>query len=48
MTGRAPSVITKFGMVENVELAVEIASPSVSVQKLFPLPVYTSGFVTSI
>ncbi len=29
-------------------VAVRIASPSVSVQKLFPLPVYTSGFVVDI
>ena len=34
------------GMVENVGVAVGIASPTVSVQKLFPLPVSTSGFVT--
>jgi len=42
------SVISKSGVVENVEVAVEIASPSVSVQKLFPLPVSTSGFVADI
>ncbi len=48
MSGRVGSVITKSGMVENVGLAVEFASPSVSVQKLFPLPVYTSGFVADI
>ncbi len=39
MSGRVGSVISKSGMVENVGLAVEIASPSVSVQKVFPLPV---------
>ncbi len=48
MSRRVGSVISKTGMVENVGLAVEIASPSVSVQKLFPLPVSTSGFVADI
>ena len=33
------SAISKSGMVENVGVAVGIASPSVSVQKLFLLPV---------
>jgi len=46
--GRRCSVISKSGMVENVGVAVEIASPSVSVQKLCPLPVSTSGFVADI
>ncbi len=45
MSGRVGSVIPKSGVVDNVGVAVEIASPSVSVQKLFPLPVSTSGFV---
>ena len=31
--------MSKSGMVENVGVAVEIASPSLSVQKLFLLPV---------
>ncbi len=39
MSGRVGSAIPKLGMVRNVGVAVEIASPSVSVQKLFPLPV---------
>ncbi len=39
MSGRVGSGISKSGMVENVGVAVAIASPSVSVQKLFPLPV---------
>ncbi len=39
MSGRVGSAISKLGMVANVGVAVEIASPSVSVQKLFPLPV---------
>ena len=33
------SVIFRSGVVENVGVAVGIASPSDSVQKLFPLPV---------
>ncbi len=48
MSGRVGSVISKSGVVDNVGVAVEIASPSVSVQKLFPLPVSTSGFVADI
>ncbi len=48
MSGRVGSVISKLGVVDNVGVAVEIASPSVSVQKLFPLPVSTSGFVADI
>ncbi len=48
MSGRVGSVISKSGVVDNVWVAVEIASPSVSVQKLFPRPVSTSGFVADI
>ncbi len=48
MSGRVGSVISKSSMVENVGVAVKIASPSVSVQKLFPLPVSTSGFEADI
>jgi len=48
MSGRVGSVISKSSVVDNVGVAVEIASPSVSVQKLFPLPVSTSGFVADI
>ncbi len=46
MSGRVSSAISKVGMVGNggLGVAVEIASPSVSVQKLFLLPVFTSGF----
>ena len=36
--------IAKSAMVANVGVAVGIASPALSVQKLFPLPVSTSGF----
>ena len=39
MSGRVGSVISKSGVVDNGEVAVGIASPSVSVQKLFPLSV---------
>ncbi len=48
MSDNVGSVMFGSGMVENVGVAVGIASPSVSVQKLFPLPVSTSGFVTDI
>ncbi len=48
MSGRVGSVISKSGMVGNVGVAVGIASPSVSFQKLFPLPVSTSGFDADI
>jgi len=30
----------KWGMVDNVRVAVGIAAPSLAVQKLFPLPVF--------
>ncbi len=39
MPGRVGSTISMSGMVENVGVAVGIASPSGSVQTLFPLPV---------
>ncbi len=42
------SGISESGMVENVGIAAEIASPSLSVQKLFLLPVFISGFVADI
>ncbi len=45
MSGRVGSAISESGMVANVGAAVGIASPAVSVQKLFPLPVSTSGFM---
>jgi len=48
MSGRVGNAISKFGMVANVGIAVGIASPSVSVQKLFQLPVSTSDFVADI
>ncbi len=48
MSGRVGSVISMAGVVDNVGVAVEIASPYVSVQKLLPLPGSTSGFVANI
>ncbi len=39
MEDNVGSVIFGSGMVENVRVAVGIASPFVSVRKLFPLPV---------
>ena len=48
MSGRVGDVIFESGIVENVGVAVGIASPSASVQKLSPLPVSTSGFVPDI
>ncbi len=47
-SGRVGSAISKSGIVENVGVAVGIDSPYVSVQKLFPLPVSTSGFLKDI
>ena len=48
MSGNVGGVIFRSGIAENVGVAVGIASKSVSVQKLFPLPVSTSGFVADI
>ncbi len=36
--------ISESGMVENVRVAAEIASPSLFVEKLFPLPVSSLPF----
>ncbi len=35
-------VISALGMEENMGVEVEIAAPSLTIQKLFPLPVYFS------
>ncbi len=43
MSGSVGSVISRSSMVENVGVAVGIASPSLSAQMLFLLPVFTSG-----
>ncbi len=45
MSGRVGSAISKLGMVGNVGVAVEIASPSLSVQKLFLLPVLVAAIL---
>ena len=39
-SGNVRSDIFKPGMVDNVAIAVEIATPSLAVQNLFPLPVW--------
>ena len=44
MSSNAGSESGRSGMVENVGVAVGIASPSLSVQKLFLLPVYSPPF----
>jgi hypothetical protein len=38
---------SESGVVENVGVAVTIASPSLSVQKLFPLPVCIAAILSS-
>ncbi len=43
-SGHVVSGISESGMVENVGVAAEIASPSLSVQKLFLLPVSSPPF----
>ena len=43
-SGHVVSSISESGMVENVGVAAEIASPSLSDQKLFPLPVSSLPF----
>jgi len=43
-SGHVVSAISESGMVENMEVAAEIASPSFSVQKLFLLPVSSLPF----
>jgi len=45
MSGCVGSAIAESGVVENMGVAVAIASPSAAVQKLFPLPVSTCGLV---
>ncbi len=39
MSGNARSDICKSGLVDDVGIAVGIATPSLAIQKLFPLPV---------
>ena len=42
-SGHVGSGISELGMVENVRIAVELASRSLSVRKIFPLPVCMSA-----
>ncbi len=39
MSGDIDSIIYKLGFVENLGVEVEIAPPSITIEKLFPLPV---------
>ena len=48
MSGRVDSAIFESGIVENVGVAVDMASLAISVRSLFPLPVSTSGSVADI
>ncbi len=48
MSGLVGSYISESAMVENVGLAVRIASLTLAVRVLIPLPVSTSGFVADI
>ena len=43
MSGHGGSVISESGIVENVEVAAGTASKSISVQKLFLLPVLVAS-----
>ena len=44
MSGCVGSAISRSGMVENVGVAVGVASPALSAEMFFPLPLFTSGF----
>ncbi len=48
MSGRVGDVVFESGIVENVGVAIGIASLALRVQLLFPLPVSTSGSVSDI
>ena len=48
MSGHVVSVVFVSSMVENVGVAAGIASPALSVQKIFPLPVFTAGLEADI
>ncbi len=48
MSGRVGSAIFESGIVKNDGVAVGIASLTLSVQLIFPLPVSTSGSVSDI
>ncbi len=48
MSGQVGSAMSKSGIAENVGAVAGIASPALSIQMLFPLPVSTSGFVADV
>ncbi len=48
MSGRVGSDISESGIVENVGVSIGIASLTLAVRVLFPLPVSTSGSVADI
>ncbi len=48
MSGRVGSDISESGIVENIGVFVGVASLTLAVRVLFPLPVSTSGFVADI
>ncbi len=45
MSGNVGSAISESGLVENVEVAAKTASKSISVQKLFLLPVLVAAIL---
>ena len=45
MSGSADSSISESGMAENMGVEVGIATPSVTGQKLFPLPVFVDSLL---
>ena len=47
MSGHAGSVISESGIVKNIGVTAKIASPVLSVQKLFPLPVLVADILGS-
>ena len=47
MSGNVGSVISASSMVENVGVAAGTASPALTVQQLFPLPVFVASILSS-
>ena len=47
MLDHVVSVLSESGMVENVGVAAGTASPALSVQELFPLPVFLAAKLSS-
>ncbi len=48
MSANVDRVISESGMVENMGVEVEIATPSLTVKKLFPLPVSVSAILNLV